>query len=54
MRTEPRCSECESEDPKIVSLRDPAAARFCGRLCFYKGQQKLIRWLPPVDTEAVS
>lgn len=54
MRTESRCSECESEEAKIISLRNPTVVRFCGRLCFYKGQQKLFRWLPPVDTEAVS
>ena len=36
MHLEPRCSHCDSEDPKIISLRDPAGERYCGRFCLDK------------------
>jgi hypothetical protein len=54
MRAELRCAQCESEDPKIICLRDPAGQRYCGRLCLYKGQENFIRWFRHPDAEAAS
>ncbi|KWV57661.1 hypothetical protein AS156_38825 [Bradyrhizobium macuxiense] len=54
MRTEPRCSQCDGEDPNIISLRNPAGERFCGRLCLYKGQENFIRWMRRSNAEAAS
>ncbi len=54
MRTEPRCSECDSADPKIISLRNPAGERYCGRFCLYKGQEGFIRWVWRANAEAAS
>ncbi len=54
MRTEPRCAQCDSEDPKVISLRDPACERYCGRLCLDKGQENFIRWMRRANAEAAS
>ena len=54
MRTGPRCSECDSEDPKIVCLRDPAREHYCGRACLGRGQEKFIRLILRTNAEAVS
>jgi len=45
MRMELRCSNCDSEDPKIISLRNPMNERYCGRFCLYRGQENFIRWM---------
>jgi hypothetical protein len=39
MRTGPRCSECDSKDPKIVCLRNPAREHYCERFCLGQGQE---------------
>jgi len=52
MRAEPRCAQCDSEEPKIICLRNPAGERYCGRLCLYKGQENFIRWLWRANAEA--
>jgi hypothetical protein len=54
MRAEPRCAQCDSEDPKIICLRNPAGERYCGRLCLYRGQDDFIRWFRRANAEAVS
>jgi hypothetical protein len=54
MRTRLRCSECLSEDPKIISLQSPAGERYCGRLCLDKGRQQFIRWVRRTNAEAAS
>ncbi|VIO80806.1 hypothetical protein CI1B_85630 [Bradyrhizobium ivorense] len=54
MRAEPRCAQCDSEDPKVISLRNPAGERYCGRLCFYKGQEEFVRWLRRANAEVAS
>lgn len=54
MRTGPRCSECQTEDPKIISLQSPAGERYCGRLCLEEGRQQFIRWVRRSNAEAAS
>lgn len=54
MRAEPRCAQCDSEEPKIISLRNPAGERYCGRLCLYKAQEEFTRWLWRANAEAAS
>jgi len=54
MRAEPRCAQCDSEEPKIICLRNPAGERYCGRLCLYQGQENFIRWFTRSNAEAVS
>ncbi|TWC01175.1 hypothetical protein FBZ93_104452 [Bradyrhizobium macuxiense] len=54
MRAEPRCAQCDSEEPKIICLRNPAGERYCGRLCLYQGQANFIRWLTRSNAEAAS
>lgn len=54
MHLEPRCSHCDSEDPKIISLRDPARERYCGRFCLDKGHENFIRWIRRTNAEAAS
>ncbi len=54
MRLEPRCSHCDSEDPKIISLRNPALERYCGRFCLDKGHENFIRWIRRTNAEAAS
>ena len=51
MRTSPRCSECDSEEPKIVCLRNPAK-HYCGRQCFREAE--FIRWIQRAHAEAAS
>jgi hypothetical protein len=53
MRTEPRCSQCDSEDPKIISL-NPAREYYCGWLCLHRGQENFIRWMRRANAEAAS
>jgi hypothetical protein len=38
----PRCSVCNNEDPKIISLRNPARKHYCGRGCLYQGRENFI------------
>ena len=54
MRRDPRCSECDSEDPKMISLRSPAREHYCGRVCLYEGQKNFARWIWRTDAEAAS
>jgi hypothetical protein len=54
MRLEPRCSHCDSEDPKIISLRNPALERYCGRFCLDKGHENFIRWIRRTNAEVAS
>jgi hypothetical protein len=54
MRMEPRCSYCDSEDPKIISLRNPTNERYCGRFCLYRGQENFIRWMRRANADAAS
>jgi hypothetical protein len=54
MHLEPRCSHCGSEQPKIISLRNPARERYCGRFCLTKGHEDFIRWLLRANAEAAS
>ncbi|MES5486237.1 hypothetical protein QMZ05_26070 [Bradyrhizobium sp. INPA03-11B] len=54
MRAEPRCAQCDSEEPKIICLRNPAGERYCGRLCLYQGQANFIRWFTRSNAEAAS
>jgi hypothetical protein len=50
MRTEPRCSECDREDPNIISLRDPARERYC----LDKGHENFTRWIRLANAEVAS
>jgi coenzyme F420-reducing hydrogenase beta subunit len=54
MHLEPRCSHCGSEDPKIISLRNPANERYCGRFCLTKGHENFIRLIRRANAEAAS
>jgi hypothetical protein len=54
MRTGPRCSECDSEDPKIICLRNPEREHYCGRFCLREGQAKFMRWIRRTNAEAAS
>jgi len=54
MRTAPRCSECDTEDPKIVCLRNPGLERYCGGFCLGQGQENFIRWIRRSNAEAAS
>jgi len=54
MRTDPRCSHCDSADPKIICLRNPAGERYCGRFCLGEGQTQFIRWILRTNAEAAS
>jgi hypothetical protein len=58
MRIVLRCSECDSEEPKIISLRNPAYEHYCGRECFLKGRETYLRWVlrmrAEVPTEPLS
>jgi hypothetical protein len=54
MRRGPNCSVCDSEDPKVISLRNPAREHYCGRVCLDEGRETFIRWLTRARTEAVS
>ncbi len=54
MRTGPRCSECDSEDPKIISLSRPAHQHYCGLACLREGQKNFIRLMQMTIAEAVS
>ena len=54
MHLEPRCAQCGSEDPKIISLRNPERERYCGRDCLAKGHENFIRWLRGAKAEAAS
>jgi hypothetical protein len=54
MRSVPRCSECDSEDPKVISLQNPAREHYCGRVCLYAGQENFIRGIRRTNAEAAS
>ncbi len=54
MRRGPRCSECDGEDPKIVSLRNPAREHYCGRICLDEGTENFLRWTLRTNAEAAS
>jgi hypothetical protein len=54
MHSVPRCSVCDNEDPKVISLRAPAREHYCGRLCLYQGQKNFIRGIRRMNAEAAS
>jgi hypothetical protein len=54
MRSVPRCFECDSEDPKVISLRNPAREHYCGRVCLYAGQENFISGIRRTNAEAAS
>jgi hypothetical protein len=54
MRRGPTCSVCDSDDPKIISLRNPAREHYCGRFCLHEGQENFSRWTRRTDAEAAS
>ena len=60
MQIVPRCSVCDNEEPKIISLRNPARRHYCGRGCLYQGRENFvhrIRWTNAefrTNAEAVS
>jgi hypothetical protein len=54
MRTGPRCSECDSEDPKIICLPNPEREHYCGRLCLGEGHAQVICWIRRTNAEAAS
>lgn len=43
MHIVPRCSVCDNEEPKIISLRNPARRHYCGRGCLYQGRENFVR-----------
>lgn len=45
------CSECESEDPKIVTLF--VREQYCGRECLAEGQLKYCRLILRVNAERI-
>jgi hypothetical protein len=47
-----RCSVCDNEDPKIISLRKPARKHYCGRDCLYQGRENFIRTIRRTNAEA--
>ena len=54
MRRGPHCSVCDSDDPKIISLRNPAREHYCRRFCLDEGQENFSRWVRRTDAEAAS
>ena len=52
MRIVPRCSVCDNEDPKVVSLRNPALEHYCGRDCLYQGRDNFIRAIRRMNAES--
>jgi hypothetical protein len=54
MHSVPRCSVCDNEDPKVISLRNPAREHYCGRVCLYQGQENFIRGIRRMNAEAAS
>ena len=54
MHIVPRCSVCDNEDPKVVSLQNPAREHYCGRGCLYQGRESFIRAVRRIDVEAAS
>jgi len=54
MRSVPRCSVCDSEDPKVVSLRNPTREHYCGRDCLYEGRQNFIRRMRQSNAKAAA
>ena len=54
MHIVPRCSVCENEDPKIVSLRSPAREHYCGRGCLQQGRENFIRAMHRTGAEVAS
>jgi hypothetical protein len=54
MHIVPRCSVCDNEDPKVISLRNPAREHYCGRGCLHQGQENFIRAVRRTNAEAAS
>jgi hypothetical protein len=47
----PRCSVCDNEDPKIISLRNPTRKHYCGRGCLHQGRENFIRRIRQTNVE---
>jgi hypothetical protein len=43
MHIVPRCSVCDNEEPRIISLRKPARRHYCGRGCLDQGRENFVR-----------
>lgn len=54
MHIVPRCSVCDNEDPKVISLRNPAREHYCGRGCLYQGRENFFRAICRTNAEAAS
>jgi len=54
MKSLPRCTMCGNENPKVVSLRNPAREHYCGRTCLDQGQENFIRAMRRSNAEALS
>jgi hypothetical protein len=52
MQIVPRCSVCDNEEPKIISLRNPARRHYCGRGCLYRGRENFVRAISQMKAEA--
>jgi hypothetical protein len=54
MQSLPRCTMCDNENPKVITLRNPVREHYCGRACLYEGQENFIRAMRRTNAEAVS
>jgi len=54
MHRGPTCSQCDSGDPKVIALQNPAREHYCGRFCLDEGQKNFIRWMRRTNAEAAS
>jgi len=52
MRIVPRCSVCDKEEPRIISLRNPARRHYCGRGCLHRGRENFVRAISQMKAEA--
>jgi hypothetical protein len=52
MHIVPRCSVCDNEEPKIISLRNPARRHYCGRDCLGRGRENFVRAISRMKAEA--
>jgi hypothetical protein len=51
MHVVPRCSVCDNEEPKIISLRNPARRHYCGRDCLDRGRENFARAISRTNAE---
>ena len=54
MQSLPRCSVCDNENPKVISLRNPAREHYCGSRCLYQGRENSTRAICRANAEAAS